>query len=90
MVVNNAEDNHNLYTRNNLFVGEITISEVVYLFLEDVLAMVRFSNSALNDPFTKGIPLLLQPSNNVILATALCWRFLKEDIMIRSTVHHDN
>jgi hypothetical protein len=32
MVVNNAEDNHNLHTRNNLFGGEITIYEIVYLF----------------------------------------------------------
>jgi hypothetical protein len=53
MVVNNAEDNHNLYTRNNLLGGEITIYEIVYLFSEDMLAMARFSNSALNDPSAK-------------------------------------
>jgi hypothetical protein len=53
MVVNNAEDNHNLYTRNNLFGGEITTYEIVYLFFEDVLTMARFSNSALNNPSAK-------------------------------------
>jgi hypothetical protein len=55
-VVNNAEDSHNLYTRNNMFGSEITIYETVYLFLQDVVAMMRFSNSALNDPSAKGNP----------------------------------
>jgi hypothetical protein len=43
MVLNNA-DTHNLDTRNSLFRDDITIYEIVCLFLEDVLAM------ALNDP----------------------------------------
>jgi hypothetical protein len=54
MALNEAEDNTNLYTSNNLFRGETTV-RLSSLFLENVLSLVRFSKSALRDLFAKEI-----------------------------------
>jgi hypothetical protein len=55
--------------------SEVKLLLILSHLLEGVLAVVRFGNSALKNPFVKGIPFILQPSNYLILSPALCWGF---------------
>jgi hypothetical protein len=55
-VLNEAEENHNLYNSNNQFSGETTINELSHLFLEAASAVARSNNSALKGSFAKKIP----------------------------------
>jgi hypothetical protein len=56
-VINEEEDNPNLYT-TVIICSEVKLllMRLSNLFLEDVLVMARFNNSALKDPSAKGIP----------------------------------